>query len=109
MWWAKRDWCHLREAQEFNDAFEAKAKQDLDGFHVRLKTLDNWTQVGPLAVCVLTVTSAPNFDIVDTLQMEYLEHFPPAGKRTYDSESRRFQYPSFFRDLTFGAHDERNT
>jgi hypothetical protein len=65
--------------------------------------------MSPLAVCMLTVTSAPNYDIVDTLQIEYTEHFPPVGKRTCDAASRRFQYPSLVDDLTFGTHDERNT
>jgi hypothetical protein len=36
---SQEELCHLREAKEFNDAFEAKAKQDLDGFHVRLETV----------------------------------------------------------------------
>jgi hypothetical protein len=35
---SQEDLGSLRGAKEFNDAFEAKAKQDLDGFHVRLET-----------------------------------------------------------------------
>jgi hypothetical protein len=83
--------CPLREAKKFSDVFESKAKQDLDGFHDRLENFGDRTQVNLLAVCMLTVTSAPSYDLVDALQVECSEHIPPAGKGACDSRSRRFQ------------------